>query len=126
MASVQNWMEQQKDDGVHGKCMFALSDNDIAPFTHEMFCDHISSNILSILSKAGWVVADENVFREEVGYTIHETSTWMGSPMKTMPTYVSLPSLEKELLATSLKKTSLDAQKLKSCWLTKKKHSSVK
>ena len=117
-------MEQQKEDGWHGKCVIASTDKDIGtytePFTHEMFCDEIATNMLAILSRAGWTVADENVFREEVGYIVHENSTWMGSQTRTMPTYVSLPSLARELHAASQKKTSLDAQRQDSCWSMKK------
>ena len=124
MSSVQRWMEQQKHDGWHGKCVIASSDGEIGvftePFTHEMFCDEIATNMLAILSRAGWRVTDENVFREEVGYTIHETSTWTESQTNKMPTYVSLPSLARESLVASQKKTSLDALKQNNCWSTKK------
>ena len=127
MSTVQKWMEQQKEDGWHGKCVISSSEGEIAePFTHEMFCDEIATNMLAILSRSGWTVADENVFREEVGYTIHETSIWMESQTKTMPTYVSLPSLVSESHAALLNKTSLNAQKHDSCWLTKKPNSSPK
>lgn len=130
MSNVQKWMEQQKEDGWHGKCVIASTDGEIGvhmePFTHEMFCDEIATNMLAILSRAGWSVADENVFREEVGYTIHENSTWMASQTRMMPTYVSLPSLASESRAASQKKTSLNAQKQNSCWSMKKLGSSPK
>ena len=123
-------MDLQKEDGWHGKCVIASTDGEIGtytePFTHEMFCDEIASNLLAILSRAGWAVADENVFREEVGYTIHETSTWTGSQTRTMPTYVTLPSLASESRAALLKKTSSNAQKQNSCWSMKKLDSSPK
>jgi hypothetical protein len=123
-------MRQQKEDGWHGKCVIASDDGGIGvltePFTHEMFCDEIATNILAILSRTGWAVTDENVFREEVGYTIYETSTWMASQTKITPTYVSLPSLANESRVASQNKTSLNAQTQESCWLTKKPDSSPK